>query len=173
MPDTTEDVQTHSAPAYKVPTGLQRLARWGVPFAILLGVVAVGLSIWAVVAGASKEPAMSALPGDPKMRVCNAFETVSRGVALQTHNDLGPDPIAQAAVAGNARLALVGGGEYLLHQVDSATPAPLANAVNAFARDLQDIGINALAGVQNSDPGQAARLAEGDSARKQLADLCR
>lgn len=107
------------------------------------------------------------------MRVCNAFETVARGVALQTHNDLGADPIAQAAVASNARLALVGGGDYLLRQLDANTPAQLADAVRSFARDLQDIGMNALAGVQNSDPGQAARLAEGDSARKQVADLCK
>lgn len=94
-------------------------------------------------------------------------------MALQTHNDLGQDPVAQAAVAGNARLALVGGGDYLLRQLDSSTPSQLADAARAFARDLQDIGINALAGVQNSDPGQAARLAEGDSARKQVADLCK
>lgn len=81
--------------------------------------------------------------------------------------------MAQAAVAGNARLALVGGGEYLLRQLDSNTPSQLADAVASFARESQDIGINALAGVQNSDPGHAARLAEGDSARKQVAGLCK
>ncbi|BBZ77230.1 hypothetical protein MANY_25670 [Mycolicibacterium anyangense] len=158
---------------YRVPTVWQRVSRWGVPVAIVLGVVAVAVSIWALTAAGSKGSTTSALPGDPKMRVCNAFDTVSRGVALQTHNDLGQDPVAQAAVAGNARLALVGGGDYLMRQLDSSTPSQLADAVSAFARDLQDIGINALAGVQNSDPGQAARLAEGDSARKQVADLCK
>lgn len=175
MPDTTEDVHTPSSvQPFKVPTFWQRMARWAVPFAILLGVIAVALSIWAVVSATSKDSGASgSLPGDAKLRVCGAFETVARGVALQTHNDLGADPIAQAAVAGNARLALVGGGDYLLRQVDSNTPSQLADAVSSFARDLQDIGINALAGVQNSDPGQAARLAEGDSARKQVADLCK
>ena len=174
MPDTTEDVQTHTpVQPYKVPTRLQRLARWAVPFAILLGVIAVGLSIWAVVAATSNNSASGTLPGDPKVRVCTAFDAVSRGVALQTHNDLGQDPVAQSAVAGNARLALIGGGDYLLRQLDSNTPSQLADAVTAFARDLQDIGVNALAGVANADPGQAARLAEGDSARKQVADLCK
>lgn len=173
MPDTTEDVQTHSAPAFTVPTGWQRLSRWGVPVAIVLGIVAIALSIWALTEAGSKDSANSALPGDPKMRVCNAFDTVSRGVALQTHNDLGEDPVAQSAVAGNARLALIGGGDFLLRQLDSNTPSQLSDAVTAFARDLQDIGINALAGVANADPGQAARLAEGDSARKQVADLCK
>ncbi|HEY5149976.1 MAG TPA: hypothetical protein VIJ23_09160 [Mycobacterium sp.] len=154
MPDTTEDVQTSSAPTFTVPTIWQRMACWAVPFAILLGVIAVALSIWAVVSATSKDSgATGPLPGDPKMRICNGLDTVSRGVALQTHNDLGPDPIAQAAVAGNARLALVASGEYPLRQLDSNTPSQLADAVTSFARDLQDIGINALAGVQNSDPG--------------------
>ena len=67
------------------------------------------------------------MTGDPKTRVCDAFNTVSKSVQLQTHNDLGPDPVAQAAVAGNARLALVGGGEYLLNNLDSATPSDLAD----------------------------------------------
>lgn len=149
------------------------MAGWAAPLAVLLGVIATALSVWALVSASSKGTDSAALPGDPKMRVCNAFETVARGVALQTHNDLGADPIAQAAVASNARLALVGGGDYLLRQLDANTPAQLADAVRSFARDLQDIGMNALAGVQNSDPGQAARLAEGDSARKQVADLCK
>jgi hypothetical protein len=41
------------------------------------------------------------------MRICTAFDTVSKAVPGQTHADLGPDPVAQEAVAGNARSALV------------------------------------------------------------------
>ena len=50
---------------------------------------------------------------------------------LQTHADLGPEPVALAAVAGNARLALFGGGQYLLNSLDSATPPELADAVRS------------------------------------------
>ena len=113
------------------------------------------------------------LAGDPKMRVCTAFNTVSQAVTGQTHNDLGPDPVAQAAVAGNARLALLGGGQYLLSRLDSATPSELADTVRSFANDLQDIGIDALAGVPNSDPAQAARLTQADLTRKQIVSLCK
>jgi hypothetical protein len=145
---------------FTVPTIWQRLA----PFAVPLAVIALAVSIWAVVSASAKDSDPAALPGDPKVRVCNAFEMVAKVVALQTRNDL---------VAGNASLALVGGGDYLLRQLDAETPAHLADAIRAFARDLQDIGMNALAGVQNSDPRQAARQAEGDFDRKQVADLCK
>jgi hypothetical protein len=107
------------------------------------------------------------------MRVCTAFNAVSQAVTGQTHNDLGPDPVAQAAVAGNARLALLGGGQYLLSRLDSATPSELADPVRSFANDLQDIGIYALAGVPNTDAVQAGRLTQADLTRKQIVDLCK
>ncbi len=107
------------------------------------------------------------------MRVCTAFDTVSRAVSSQTNTNLGADPIAQAAVAGNARLALVGGGQYLLDTLDSATPTELADAVRSFGDDLGYIGMNALAGVPNSDPVLAARLTQADQTRTQIVDLCR
>ena len=92
---------------------------------------------------------------------------------LQTNNDLGPGPAAQAAVAANARLALFGGGQYLLNSLDSATPEELADAVRLFATNLRDIGMNALAGAENSDPDQVIRMAEGDTTRLLIADLCK
>ena len=84
--------------------------------------------------------------------MCAAFDTVSKAVQLQTHADLGPDPIAQTAVAGNARLSLIGGGEYLLSRLDDQTPPELADAVRLFANNLEDIGINALAGRNQRGP---------------------
>ena len=142
---------------FTVPTIWQRLA----PFAIPLAVIALVLSIWAVVSASANDANTVALPGDPKVRVCSAFEMVAK---MQTRNDLAP---------ANASLALVGGGDYLLRQLDADTPAHLADAVRAFARDLQEVGMNALAGVPYTDPRQAARQAEGDFDRKQVADLCK
>ena len=81
---------------------------------------------------------------ESKQKVCAAFDTVSKAVQLQTHANLGPDPIAQTAVASNARLALIGGGEYLVSRLDDQTPPDLADAVRSFANNLEDIGINAL-----------------------------
>lgn len=98
---------------------------------------------------------------------------MSQAVAAQTHADLGQDPIALSAVAGNARLALLGGGQYLIDSLDSQTPSDLADAVRSFGQNLQDIGIHALAGVPNSDPEQSARLTQGDVANQQLQSLCK
>ena len=149
---------TGEAQAQQPPGGA--LSRWFAPAALLVAVVAVALAIWALTSASSNAPAAAKLAGDPKMRVCTAFDTVSKAVQLQTHADLGPDPVAQSAVAGNARLALVGGGQYLLSRLDSETPPELADAVSSFAHELQDIGMYALAGVPNSDSVQAGRLAK-------------
>jgi hypothetical protein len=182
MPDETPD-ETPEKPAdleSKVSRHPQQIPsptpRWLAPAALLVAVVGVALAIWALISessASSTAPAAGTKAGDPKMRVCTAFDTVSTAVSGQTHNDLGPDPVAKAAVAGNARLALFGGGVYLLNSLDSATPSELADPVRSFANDLQDIGMNALAGVTNTDPAQAARLTEADSTRLQIVDLCK
>ena len=171
MPEVTGETQADSesrrAPQ---PPGGGGLSRWLGPAALLVAVVAVVLAVWALTSASSGAPAK--LAGDPKIRVCSAFDTVSQAVSGQTHSDLGPDPVAQAAVAGNARLALLGGGQYLLSRLDSATPTELADPVRSFANDLQDIGIYALAGVPNTDPAQSARLTQADLTRKQIVSLC-
>ena len=43
---------------------------------------------------------------ESKQKVCAAFDTVSKAVQLQTHAELGPDPIAQTAVASNAQAVI-------------------------------------------------------------------
>jgi hypothetical protein len=172
MSDVTreDDVRRESSSALQPPAGA--LSHWLAPAALLVAVVAVALAIWALTS-ASSTSAAAKQAGDPKIRVCTAFDTVSKAVTGQTHNDLGPDPVAQEAVAGNARLALVGGGQYLLSRLDSATPTELADPVRSFANDLQDIGMYALAGVSNTEPEQAARLTQADLVRKQIVELCK
>jgi hypothetical protein len=98
---------------------------------------------------------------------------VSTAVSLQTHADLGSDSVAVQAVAANARLAMAAGGAEVLAHLDPATPPDLAAAVRSFADGLQDITMNALAGVSNDDPAQAARLRDASAAGARVADLCR
>jgi hypothetical protein len=167
--------QTHAEPTSRhelQPPG-GALSRWLPLAALLVAVVAIALSIWGLTSASSNPSATAKLPGDPKMRVCTAFNTVVEAVTVQTHRDLGPDPVPQEAVAGNARVALVGGGQYLLSRVDSATPPELADHVRSFANDLQDIGMHALTGAVLTDPDQANRLTQADITRKQIADLCK
>jgi hypothetical protein len=146
------------------------LSDWAGPVALLIALIAVGLAGWALL---SAPPGAPASADGSKTSVCNAVETVGKAVQIQTNADLGPDPVAQRAVAGNARLAIFGGGDYLLRRLGPNTPKELGDAVRAFADNLQDIGMNALADVPNTDPAQAARLRDGEAGRIRIAQLCK
>ena len=177
MPDQTPDEQvdrdmTSSQPASPTPQ------RWISPAALLIAVIAIGIAIWALVrtpgeAAVNAQHPAEARSDDAKARVCVAFDMVRKAVSLQTNTDLGPDPVAKEAVAANARLATLGGGEYLLSRLDPATPTELADPVRSFANNLQDIGMNQLVGVPNTDPTVAARLSEAQAASQQIADMCK
>ncbi len=140
---------------------------------LFLALAAIGIAAWAMVMAWPHKGATAQPSAESKQKVCTAFDTVSKAVQLQTHADLGPDPVAQTAVASNARLSLIGGGQYLLGQLDEQTPPEIADAVRTFANDLSDIAINALAGATNDDPQQTARLTAGEAARTKLVDLCK
>lgn len=140
---------------------------------LVIALTAIGVAAWALVMVWPQKDAEVQPTAESKQKVCAAFDTVSKAVQLQTHADLGPDPVAQTAVAGNARLSLIGGGEFLLSRLDDQTPPDVADAVCVFANNLEDIGINALAGATNDDPQQAARLTAGEDSRNKVADLCK
>jgi hypothetical protein len=110
---------------------------------------------------------------DAKARTCSAYSIVSKAVSLQTHADLGPDPIALAAVAANARLAMSEGATYLLARIDPATPDDVATAARTFADDLHSIAMGALAGHSSSEPAQAALLRHAEKTGNQVENLCR
>lgn len=65
-------------------------------------------------------------------------------------------PRRETRAISNARLSMAAGGSYLLARLDPATPAPVAAAIRSFADNLQDIAMNALAGVSNDDPAQTS-----------------
>jgi hypothetical protein len=125
----------------------------------------------------SSEPSYSdAQRADAKVKVCGAMDVVRRGVSLNTNlqPEGGPNDVTGSlAVAANARLALFNGGEYLLARLDPATGPDLSDAVRKFADNLMDIGAAATAGAQNSEPAQAARLKEADSANGTIKELCK
>jgi hypothetical protein len=132
MPDDTQAERDMSSSHPATPT----LSRWVAPAALVIAVLAIGVAIWALVRSQG-EPATNAgepapttqQSDDPKGRACVAFDMVRRAVSVQTNVDLGPDPVARQAVAANARLATLGGGDYLLSRLDPGTPSELADAV--------------------------------------------
>jgi hypothetical protein len=111
-----------------------------------------------------------------KQKICTATDLVRKGVSINTNLQPpgGPEDVTGTlAVAANARISLYGGGQYLLARLDPATPPELADAVKKFANVLMDIGANAAAGAQNSEPEQAARLKDADATNAALIELCK
>ena len=60
----------------------------------------------------------------------------------------------------------------LLARTGPGTPKDLSDAIRTFANGLQDIAMNALAGVGNEDPAQSARLRDAEAANNRIAELC-
>ena len=150
---------------------------------LVVAVGALAVAIWALLSTPPAGEATSASGDEASSggedsseeagaRVCGAFDTVRNAVSLQTNADLGADPVAVQAVAANARLATLGGGQYLLTQLSDATPSDLSESVRSFANTLQNIGIGQLAGSPANDPAQVERLnaAQDDAAR--ISELC-
>jgi hypothetical protein len=147
---------------------------------LLIAVVAVALAGWTLFRSMDSRPSepsySDAQRADAKVKICGAMDVVRRGVSLNTNLQPagGPgDVTGSLAVAANARLALFNGGEYLLARLDPATPTDLSDAVRKFANNLMDIGAAATAGTQNSEPAQAARLKDADSANGTIAQFCK
>jgi hypothetical protein len=147
--------------------------------ALILAIAAVGLAAWAAFRPTPAPAAptyTAAQQADAKTAVCTASDLVRRGISLNTNL---PVPGGDAAVTGslavaaNARLSLSVGGRYLLDRIDPATPTALAASARQFANTLMDIGAAAIAGAQNTDPEQAARLRDADAANVKIVEACK
>ncbi|GLP75728.1 hypothetical protein TUM20983_28380 [Mycobacterium antarcticum] len=147
--------------------------------AVILSVVAVGLSAWAAFGPQRKSPEpnyTSAQQGEAKTAICAAADVVRKGVSLNTNLQVPGgegDVTGSLAVAANARVSLSSGGQYLLARLDPATPTELADGVKKFANTLLDIGAAATSGSPNTDPDQAARLRDADAENAKLGELCK
>ncbi|KRD14296.1 hypothetical protein ASE48_04580 [Mycobacterium sp. Root265] len=110
---------------------------------------------------------------EAKAKVCDAFLVVSTGVAnssgLQAADG---DAIGAIAIATNARLALYGGGQYMLNRVDPATEPQLAEAARAFGNALMDVGAAAVANIPSDDPAHQERVKDADDENAKLQGIC-
>jgi hypothetical protein len=147
--------------------------------ALVIAVAALGLAGWALFQQSHDEPSEQAYSdterADAKAKTCAAFDLVRSGVTRNT-NLAAPggdsDITGSIAVAANARISLYDGGQYLLARTGPATPRDLAEAVEKFGDNLMDIGAAATNGVQNTEPAQAARLADADTSSASIATMC-
>ena len=176
-------MSTTETPASHYPAGSPDRPRRGgavAVVALLLALVAVGLAAWAAFRPAPSPAAApaytAAQQADAKSGICGATALVRRGISLNTNMPVpggDGDVTGSLAVAANARLALSGGGRYLLDRIEPATPTELADSVRQFANTLMDIGAAATAGAPNTDPEQAARLRDADAANVKISDACK
>ncbi|MFW0149232.1 hypothetical protein ACNUDN_05300 [Mycobacterium sp. smrl_JER01] len=170
-----DDDSTPEPHVSRVPQKVTRNRSPLTPVALLVALIAVGLAVWALLSVPEQQSVSATgapLAGDAKDRVCTAAHTVAMAVQRQTNANIGEEPAAIEAVAANARLAMLGGGDYLLSQISSDTPQDLAEAARSFGNTLQQIGANALAGVSNEDELQAGRIISAESSRNKLSTIC-
>ena len=110
-----------------------------------------------------------------KDTACAAYTQVRTGVATNTHlaSPGGDEDVTGVlAVAANARVALMGGGQYLLDILDPATPPELAGPMRQFGIKLMQFGAAATAGAPDGDPGQQALKRDLDALNATLDGLC-
>jgi len=150
--------------------------------AIAIGVIGTCLAVagWFRASPVAPPAQRSASPtyteqqiADAKARACDAFQTVLKGVTLQTHGEASSDPSMRKAQAVNGQLSLVAGGGYLRDRVDPATPTQLAADIRKTSDILLDLGANALAGAQNADQPQAGLLSEAQSSFAEVQEQCK
>jgi hypothetical protein len=173
--------ESHAQPRATHVTGKpsNRSLWWVVSIFAVVSLAALGLAGWAVflpTTSAAEANYTDTQRSDAKTKICAAFTTVRAGVNLNTNLVApgGPEDITGSlAVAANGRVALYDGGQYLLARLDPATPSDLADAVRKFANTLMDIGAGATAGLQNSDPGQAALLKDATASDNSITQLCK
>jgi hypothetical protein len=144
-------VSKHGSEADRQLVAKARPSGWLAVVAVLLAVIAIAGAAWAMV----RQPAAPApvQPGsqqvaDAKGRACAAFNAVRTAVSLQTHADLGRDPVAVQAVAANARLSMVAGGS-AAPPASRAAPARTARSQGLqMSLDLPpSSGVQAVTGV--------------------------
>lgn len=152
------------------PPGL-RTSGWPTYAALAIAVIAAALAALAYFHPAHKDAVVAQQSGDAKANICSAYKVAHKSVVINTHLQ-SPNPDLQLSIAANARLALIGGGAYLQERLvaNTAAPTELANAANAFANTIQQLGINYLAdaGAGVQDPIRH----DLDSQISQLDKLC-
>jgi hypothetical protein len=109
---------------------------------------------------------------DAKARVCAAHEKVHHAVGL-TSGRSSDDPTLHLAIATSGRQALNVGGNYLITTLaqESATPPALAAAVRKLANTFQQLTVDYLAEVGDSELDPLLRAS--DQATLTIEGLCK
>lgn len=176
--DSAESAKTTTSAASKQQSA--NSAPRSVIAAAVAGLVAGAVAAAAVVGlwhPGSGSPAKSAAPqaDEAKSDVCAAALLARQAVAKNMHlvNPDPENPVAQLAVATNARLALAGSAAYLRGRVDADSTAPkdLLDTARAIAGALEHLNVSYLVGQPNSEHEGIGRDLESRMAA--LGALCK
>ncbi|TDH47910.1 hypothetical protein E2F47_26035 [Mycobacterium eburneum] len=144
---------------------------------LVVALVAVGVAIaaWLRPVPESSPPPPPSEPtysdqqiAKAKANVCEAYNTVSHAVLVNTHrpNPVPGDDVGALAAAANGRLALYAGGDYLLDRLaaNPAAPGGLVKAIRSLANQSKEIGIAFLADEPDSVQEPLRRALDADVA---------
>ena len=145
----TEKPAAAATPQTPADAGLPRAVTFGALGLGVLGAVLGVLGLFFPTHGGVKYSDQQVQ--EAKTSVCDAAKKVRQAVGVSTHLQ-NPDPnspIAGIAVAGNARLGLFAGGQYLRAVVaqNPAAPADLAASAVKTANALEELSLNYLGGA--------------------------
>jgi hypothetical protein len=112
---------------------------------------------------------------DAKAHMCTAFEKVENALHLADARNGSNDPTALLALAEGAWQAFDTGSRYLLTTLteEPATPPELATAVRNQSNAFQELLINYLDGLHNSDPDMQPAVKASDEATLTIQRLCK
>ncbi len=146
-PETPKESSVNEKSSPLKPAGRSQWLTYVVAGVAVVAVVAVALAALAYFHPARNGASATQQGGDAHANVCSAYTSAKKAVVINTHLRANPnDATAGLAVAGNARLALIGSGAYLRDRLAANTkvPADLGNAVNSLANTVEQLGINYL-----------------------------
>lgn len=112
---------------------------------------------------------------DAKAAICSARAQVCKAGDVAGARDGGTDPTSTLTVATSTRQVLDAGSRYLITKLNSepATPPDHAAAVRKLADVYQQMAVDYLDGLSNSDPELVPLLKAGDQAHSTIQDLCK
>jgi hypothetical protein len=165
-------------------TAPTRRPSWPTFAALLIALVALGVAIGSWFRPAPENKPAFAPPAvtysqqqvaDARSSVCGAYQQVRKAGDMAGARSGGSDPTAILAVATSTRQVLDVGSRYLMTKLakEPATPPDLAAAVRKLADVYQEMTVDYLDGLSNSDPELDPLLRAGDEAHSTIESLCK
>jgi hypothetical protein len=172
-------------PSYPQPARRSGSApTWLALLGVVLGLVGIGVGIWAVATRPDTAPMARAT--DPtysaaevsaaKQQLCAAVDLARSGVGLNTNLTTQQNEnreIYDWINTAQARISLVSGAALLTERIDPAAPPDLARMARTLANEYLDIAAWSIADKPKDDPQHQQDIAASNGTGTELARLCK